>query len=706
MRPVRCVCLAGFLPAVVAGLMLGGTGAAAAAAKPSGGTVVGVTAGRLQVGHLSRARQTRPNLTAGTTSSVASQSFGAPRNPFNPHRAIANARPTAAASVMPFPTVTCPGVGCATIASGSAVTQPALNATANGKLFGFDIEPPDQGLCAGHGDVMESINIGEIQVFNGSSLAPISGATSLDSLMGLTNLGWSSGGDVSCLFDPSNGGHWFITEFVATNSEANGGPFTSCFNGGIPDSCREGIAVSTGPDPTNTSWNVYFLDPNTFSPQDPGHPFLLNDFAKIATTGDAFLLFYDEFDAKGPYPPCPAADCLSFNGAQEFALDKNALEMGTSANLVHENMGTDPSVQPPDGNCMTGPGAGTDCWAQVIPAASPGGEFDASNGGTGFMVAALDFNSFATLTGNGDNRIAVFDWTGLSNISSTDCSACGSINFGHQLFTGVQSYTDDGQACLVSQGAQCGLAPQKAGTLDLGTFCKTFKQAPSQPCPENGLNTNGDGATQASYANGQLWFGVHTLLNQQFNAPNSIHNETHVGVAYWVLNANPFNTAQHALTLTSQGYVSAAHEDLLFPSVATDGLGRTLMSFTLSGDGGPTGADGGGFFPSSAYGLLSPTAPGLIGNNAFIADPGQGPQDGFTEYQPFPGFPGNGTRPRWGDYGAATFVPGTGPGTGFYFASEYIQSPACAPKAFRKDPTCGGTRDPLANFGTSINLVK
>jgi hypothetical protein len=694
MRPLRSVRRGVFLSAVVSGVILGGTGIALAA---PGGAVTGKAHG-LQLGHLNRASQTRRNLSKGTTSTATSQSFGAPRAGFNPHRAIANAKPARGSSVMPFPTVTCPGVGCATIASGSAVTQPdAMNATDNGKLYGFDVEPPDQGLCAGHGDVMESINVGEIQVFDGSSLQPISSPTSLDSLMGLTGLGWSSGGDISCLFDPSNGGHWFITEFVATNSEANGGPFTSCFDGGVPDSCREGIAVSTGPDPTNTSWNVYFLDPNTFSPKDPGHGFLLNDFAKIATTGDAFLLFYDEFDAKGPYPPCPAADCISFDGAQEFALDKAALENGTTVNLVHENMGRDRTVQPPDGNCFTGPGAGTDCWAQVIPAASPGGEFDTANGGTGFMVAALDFNAFATLTGNGDNRIAVFDWTGLSNISSPNCSACGSIKFGHQLFTGVQSYTDDGQACLVDQGAQCGLAPQKAGTVDLGTFCRTFKQAPKQPCPENGLNTNGDGATEASYANGQLWFGVQTLLNQQF----STGDETHVGAAYWVLNANPFNTGEHPLTITSQGYVSAAHEDLLFPSVATDGGSQALMSYTLSGDGGPTGADGGGFFPSSAYGMLSPTAPGLVGGTTFIADPGQGPQDGATEYQPFPGFPGNGTRPRWGDYGAATFVPGSG----FYFASEYIQSPPCALKVFRKDQTCGGTRDLFANFGTSVNLV-
>ena len=78
---------------------------------------------------------------------------------------------------------------------------------------------------------------------------------------------------------------------------------------------------------------------------------------------------------------------------------------------------------------------------------------------------------------------------------------------------------------------------------------------------------------------------------------------------------------------------------------------------------------------------------------------GQAPQDGFSEYQGLPGP----VRPRWGDYGAAVFVPGKG----FYFASEYIQYPNCNPAYFfGVDDSCGGTRDPFANFGTSINLVK
>ncbi|HXZ90414.1 MAG TPA: hypothetical protein VEG61_05075, partial [Candidatus Dormibacteraeota bacterium] len=81
-----------------------------------------------------------------------------------------------------------------------------------------------------------------------------------------------------------------------------------------------------------------------------------------------------------------------------------------------------------------------------------------------------------------------------------------------------------------------------------------------------------------------------------------------------------------------------------------------------------------------------------------IADLGQGAQDGFTEYSP---------GPRWGDYTWAMFVPTT-PGSAhgnIYFATEYIQSPNCDYATWSVDPSCGGTRDPLANWGTSVNYL-
>ena len=86
-----------------------------------------------------------------------------------------------------------------------------------------DIEPPDQELCAGNGDVVETNNIGEIMVVN-TALQRQSDPIPLDTVMGLNSRAWSSGGDPSCEFDASNGGHWFFTEIVSASSEANAGP--------------------------------------------------------------------------------------------------------------------------------------------------------------------------------------------------------------------------------------------------------------------------------------------------------------------------------------------------------------------------------------------------------------------------------------------------------------------------------------------------
>ena len=130
------------------------------------------------------------------------------------------------------------GPGCDPISTsaGGAVGVKGLNAVDSGTLATNplgDIEPADQGLCAGNGYVVETNNIGEILVFN-QRLHRLSSPIPLDTLMGLTGLGYSSGGDPSCLYDYSNGGHWFFTEIVSANSEASGGPFAGCFAGTWP----------------------------------------------------------------------------------------------------------------------------------------------------------------------------------------------------------------------------------------------------------------------------------------------------------------------------------------------------------------------------------------------------------------------------------------------------------------------------------------
>jgi hypothetical protein len=612
-----------------------------------------------------------------------------------------------AASTPTIPTVSCEplGPGCDTISSdkGGAVGVRGLNAVQSAKnttnIF-KDIEPPDQGLCAGNGSVLETNNIGEIQIFN-TSLQKTSPVVSLDTVMGLTQRGWSSGGDISCLYDPSNGGHWFITEFVSASPESQGGPFAGCF-AGVPNTCYEAIAVTTGAKPAGP-YNVYFLNAN-YNPAEPGYPSLLNDFTKIGATRDAFLMFYDEF----PNGSSPGFGGGGFNGAQQFAFNKTALETGQpviasngapnpAVNVAIENMGL---LNTPDGTCSsdkTFQEGGVTCWYSVIPATAPDpSDWDNANNGSGFMVGTLDYYA------NSDNRLAVWAWTGLHNLVSNNCSKCSSIGFSGELFRGVNRYYDPPATVTGT------LIPQKAGPIPLGNECRKAKLSIGDPppvmCPESGLATNGDNITQLSQAQGQLWAVASTETNQTFASQPS-QPEVHMGASYWVLGTKSFDTTG-APSLTNQGYVSPAHEDLTMPVMAGQGAasdggtGRGIMAFTLAGNGGLNGADDGGFYPSTAYGRLTKTSTGLIGSQINIADLGQSPEDGFSEYQ---GYPGQ-TQARWGDYSAAIFLPNSGGRV--YFATNYIQSPNCLPPDFTLTVgTCGGTRDGLANWGTSVNYV-
>ena len=312
------------------------------------------------------------------------------------------------------------------------------------------------------------------------------------------------------------------------------------------------------------------------------------------------------------------------------------------------------------------------------------------------MVSALDFESFFGNPSAGDNRVAAWDWTGLSNLNSSGCGSCSGVKFGGQVFTGQEPYY--GPENIFGVG---NLSTQKAGPIPLGQQCEAAG-AKSQPCPEGGINPNADNMTQVSQGQGQLWAATVTEVNQIFASGPKPGSEIHNGAAYWVIGTNSFDKTG-AFTMTDQGYVSAAREDMEMPAIAAEGTGgnnKAIMLFTLNGDEGPNGGAG-GYYPSTAYGRLTTGSHGLTGSVMNIADAGQAPQDGFTEYQPGPD--GN-PRPRWGDYSWGIFLPGGS--DRLYFANNYIQYPNCTGSAFSLTiGTCGGTRDGLANWGTSVNYV-
>ena len=586
------------------------------------------------------------------------------------------------------------GKGGATSVKGINAVDSALNTT---NIFN-NVEPPDQGLCAGNGSVLEANNIGEILAFN-TALKRTSSVISLDTVMGLTKKGWSSGGDPSCVYDPANGGHWFITQIVSTSPESQGGPFTGCF-AGVANSCLEGIAVTAGNNPLGP-YHVYFSHAD-YNPAEPGYPSLLNDFAKISVTRDAFLMFYDEF----PLLPgtLPGFGGGIFNGAQEFAFNKSALEQGLpvrmngkpnpAVTVARVNMGL---IRTPDGTCARDNilhMGGITCWVAVIPAQPVANRFDNSHGGTGFMIGTLDFYGFVPLATSGDNRIAAWAWTGLKALNSSGCAACGaSIRFQGQLFSGVKRYFDPETANFGGI-----FSAQRTGPTPLADQCGAAGLSPFASCPEAGLATNGDNLTQAAQAQGQIWTATTTQIAQTYTRANA---EIHNGTVYWVVGTRSFDQSRR-FTLTSQGYVSPRHQDTTMPAMVASPSsgGKAILLFTLSGNGGPTGADHGGFFPSTAFGRVTSTSGDLLNSRVNIAAMGRSPQDGFSQYQGFPGP----IRPRWGDYSAGAFLPGNGR---IYFANEYIQFPNCTGASFNvtKNATCGGTRNGLTNWGTSVNFV-
>ena len=285
-------------------------------------------------------------------------------------------------------------------------------------------------------------------------------------------------------------------------------------------------------------------------------------------------MFYDEF----PLLPStlPGFGGGFFNGAQEFAFSKNALERGLptvlangrpnpAVTVARENMGL---IRHPGRDLRPRQGA-----ARGRHHLLGGGDPGAAGGGPvrqrprrhRFMLGSLDFYGFAAVSPtSGDNRIAAWAWTGLSALNSNGCASCSAaIRFTGQLFSGVDRYFDPE---LTVNGYQASVGPQKTGPIPLGKDCSAIAPPPTTtgPCPEGGINSNGDFLTQVGQAQGQMWGSTATQIAQTYAGASA---EIHQGAVYWVVGTRSFDKTGR-FTLTSQGYVTAKHEDLEFPSMA------------------------------------------------------------------------------------------------------------------------------------------
>src|SRR5258708_28518752 len=109
------------------------------------------------------------------------------------------------------------------------------------------------------------------------------------------------------------------------------------------------------------------------------------------------------------------------------------------------------------------------------------------------------------------------------------------------------------------------------------------------------------------------------------------------------------------------------------------------MAFTVLGND---------HYPSAGYAGID----SIIGvGDIHIAAEGGGPDDRFTGYKPTAS---NGTRPRWGDYGAAA-----SDGNTIWIACEYVNQTCTLTGRLTRNLRCGSTRTQLANWGTRISKI-
>jgi hypothetical protein len=530
----------------------------------------------------------------------------------------------------------------------------------------FTVEPPDQGMCAGNGYVVEAVN-DVMNVFDtsGHSVLPDNTATNivagfprdvnhavdLNSFYGYAPAINRSTGvraqfvtDPSCIYDAATQRFFVVVLTLETNP-----------NGSFTLVNHLDLAVSATSNPTG-SWNIYRIDVTNDGTNtggtNPG-PYL-GDYPHIGADANGVYL------TTNAYPWC----CNGFAGAQIYAFSKAQLAAGAaSVNMVH--IDTSGMVNAPSDAGSTQPGF------TVWPAQSPGtGSFSASAGGTEyFMSSNAADEATHPVAGTGgsyvSNKIVV--WT-LTNTSSLN-TASPSLNLSNRL-VGVNTYAlppkqhQPGSGSAPGVGAPQGYCINDTTTSTIagvGCWRLLFGGEPAHTEVVSTPDSNDTRMQQVVYANGKLWGALDTAA--------TVGTENRAGIAWFIV--NPSNG-----TITRQGTFGEAGHDFVYPAIGVTAAGRGIMAFTATGDS---------LYPSAAYAPIDASA-GVGAWNVVPGGEGAAVDDGFTSYKAQVGNP---PRTRWGDYGAAS-----ADGSSVWIASEYIAA-ACDYTTWGGPFFTGGTGDNL-----------
>lgn len=513
----------------------------------------------------------------------------------------------------------------------------------------FSFEPPDQGLCAGNGFIMESVN-DALNVYNANGTSLL-GVTALNTFFGYPpQINRSTGvfgpvpTDPSCYFDKPTQ-RWF--QIILTLGQD---PTTGAFTGAN----QLDLAVSNTSSPLGafTLYHINTIDDGTGGTPNhncDGGP-CLGDYPHIGADANGFYITTNEYGFFAPG--------LGFHAAQIYALPKLALAANASSVTV---------VQIDTIGLVGSAGAGLpgNSGFTVWPATSPDNQYATANSGTEYFMSS---DAAAEANGNGASRDLVV-WT-LANTASLNTSPALSLS---NVVLTVNPYSVPPKS-LQKKGStpliKC-LNTASCATILLGVP-DPFTEA------EGPLDSNDTRMQQVTFANGKLWGALDTTL--------TVNNVNEAGIEWFAVNpAVP--------RVTNEGYLGANNANLIYPAIGMTSSGKGVMAFTLVGPDN---------FPSAAYASID----AMNGVGAIqIAANGVGPQDGFSETKAFSPFANAMPRPRWGDYGAAVPV-----GNSVWIASEYIGQ-TCTFHQYTTNTTasplfsCNMTRTALANWDTRISLI-
>ncbi len=430
----------------------------------------------------------------------------------------------------------------------------------------FSVEPPDQGLCAGNGFVMESVN--DVLAVYDKSGNELVGPVDLNTFYGYpaainrrTGAYGPSITDPSCYYDADTR-RWFqivlTLDRIGTTSSLAG---TNHLD----------IAVSQTANPTG-AWTIYHLPvQNNGTQGTPDHGcsggFCLGDYPHIGADDNAIFLTTNEFALFGS----------GFNGAQIYAISKRALVHGAaSPNVVLFN-GGDPNIQAP---AFT-----------VWPATSPDGQFANARGGTEYLLS-----SDAVFHNSGTSN-TLWLWS-VSNTRAID-KAPTTLSLDVSPLT-VQDYA-----------VPTSLVQQKPGNAPLRDCFAVVPCAPTYlgypnivyPTPRP-MAVNDSRMQQVTYANGKLW----GTLDTDVLLADGTHGS---GINYFVINP-------HSGGLFANGTLALPDANLTYGAAAVTKSGRGVIAFTVVGPYN---------YPSAGYASLDAK---VGAGDVHIAAAGAGPWDGFT----------------------------------------------------------------------------